>query len=299
MMNKTIVMYSLAVLLLCLTLSACRSTPTPDVEATEKAALVAIQTAQPTDTPVPPTNTPVPPTDTPAPTDTLVPPTNTPTPTDTPDPTPTSVPPTDTPTPTHTPAPPTDTPTPAPPTSTPTPSISAEQQFEQGIAYFQNEQWDEAIAAFQTVIQLNPQVGEAYGWLGYSYVYGPQAYEPAIAALEQYLQLVPDADNRSEVLADIEQMRIIMTIPAGKAMFVFYNYSGETWLVDVGSYSLEVPPNPPDRTYTQATLVIEPGTYTWQAHSMDAGYYITDSTGNIAFDFTLGVGEFYQTSCCN
>jgi len=109
--------YLIALLLLCITVSACASTPTPDVEATEQAALAATQAAQPTDTPVPPTDTPVPSTNTPTPTDTPVPPTDTPTPTDTP------VPPTDTPTPTDTPIPPTDTP--APPTDTPTPAATA------------------------------------------------------------------------------------------------------------------------------------------------------------------------------
>ncbi|GAB4528136.1 MAG: hypothetical protein Kow0063_04050 [Anaerolineae bacterium] len=47
--------------LMSLVLAACRSTPTPDIEATVQAAIAATQTAQPTQMPVPePTNTPTP-----------------------------------------------------------------------------------------------------------------------------------------------------------------------------------------------------------------------------------------------
>ena len=82
------------------------------------------------------------------------------------------------------------------------------------------------------------------------------------------------------------------------ALFVFKNYSGEDWDVDIGTYFLQVPVNSPDREYTYTTLVIEPGTYTWQAHSPGGGYYITDSNGNTAFEFTVAAGESYGTQCC-
>jgi hypothetical protein len=83
--------------------------PTPDIEATVRAAIAATQAAQPTDTPTPkPTKTPSP-TDTPKPTNTAIPtdtpkPTNTPIPTDTPKPTNIPIP-TDTPKPIDTPTP--------------------------------------------------------------------------------------------------------------------------------------------------------------------------------------------------
>ena len=76
-----------------LLLTACAE-PTPDVEATKRAALPTTQAAKPTATPLPPpftpkpTDTPVPPTDTPPPTQSPIPPTDTPLPsTHTPTPT--------------------------------------------------------------------------------------------------------------------------------------------------------------------------------------------------------------------
>jgi hypothetical protein len=278
---------------------ACSGTPTPDQEAIVQAVETPTQVVQPTDTPVPATETPVLPTSTSTPTETPVPPTNTPTPTDTPEP------PTDTPTPTDTPAP-VDTPTPAPPTVTPTSEISAAAfHYEQGLEYYQQEQWAQAIGEFQEAIRLDPEFGLAYEGLGYSHAFNEEL-EPAITALETYLNLVPEAENRAEVESDIQLMREMLAsqdtpefdIPPGMALFVFKNYSGENWIVDIGSYLLEVPPNPPDREFTYSTLAIEPGTYTWQAHSADAGYYITDSAGNKAFEFTVAAGEMYGTQCC-
>lgn len=302
--------------LVILILTACASsTPTPNVEATVQAAVKATETSKPTSTPVPPTATPVPPTNTPVPTDTPVPPTATPTatstPTDTATPTETAVPPTKTPTPTKvptktpTPAPPTATPTPAPPTATPT--VSADEYLQKGFEYYEKEQWDQAIAEFKKAIEVDPNSGIAYGGLGYSYVFGPKDYEAAIKALEKYLQLTPDAKDKAEVEADLQKLREMASakpnpqfdIPPGKSLFYFANYSGEQWNVDIGSYFLEVPPNKPGQEYNLVTIVIEPGTYTWQAHSASAGYYITDGSGNRAFEFTVAAGEAYGTSCCN
>ncbi len=278
-----------------LLLAACaESTPTPDVEATAQAALEATQAAQPTDTPTPaptktstPTNTPIPPTNTPTSTNTPVPPTNTPAPTKTPTLTPT-------------PAPPTATSTPAPPPPTPTPAISpAEAHLEQGIAYYDQEKWDEAIAEFQEAIRLDPEFGVAYGWLGYSYALGPGDLEKAIAALEKYLQLVPEAEDRAQVEADLQQMRQDLAqasprfeVPPGKALFVFTNYTDVDWSIDVGPYHLDVPAWKGGE-YPLSTVAIDPGTYTWQAHSPGGGYYITDDSGNTAFEFTVAAGEIY------
>ena len=64
------------------------------------------------------------------------------------------------------------------------------------------------------------------------------------------------------------------------------------------SRGLDVPANPSDREFTYYTLVIDPGTYTWQAHSVGGGYYITDNKGNKAFEFTVAPDEMYGTQCC-
>ena len=295
-----------AILLLFALLAACSS-------ADEEAAVAEVTEAPteappPTDTPVPPTDTPVPPTDTPEPpTDTPVPPTDTPVP-----PTDTPVPPTDTPTPTETPLPtdtpmPEDTPTPEPPTATFTPETSPiEEAFERGAQFYEQEEYDNAIAEFQEVIRLAPDFGVAYAYLGYSYAFGPEDYGSAIEALQTYLNLEPDAEDKAEVEQDIQILQNLVAnqqdpqfeIPPGMALFVFRNYSGEDWNVDIGPYFLQVPANPPDQEYIHATIAIEPGTYKWQAHSPGGGYYITDEHNNTYFEFTVAAGEMYGTQCC-
>jgi hypothetical protein len=226
------------VVIISLGLAACGPTPTPVPTDTPTPV-------PPTDTPVPPTDTPVPPTDTPVPpTDTPVPPTDTPT----------LVPPTDTPTP----VPPTDTPAPAPPAPTPAPApipvaSAAEEHFDKGFDYFQQEKWDEAIAEFQEAIRLDPEFGEAYEGLGYSYV-NKGEFEKAIEALEKYLQLEPDASDRAQVEAHIQQMRDIIgfrppccePLQPGKGAIWFINYIGETVRVDMSPYYFEVPPKQGD-----------------------------------------------------
>jgi len=295
----------IAVLLLLALLTACSSAgeEVAVVEATE----APTETPQPTDTPEPPTDTPEPPTDTPEPpTDTPTPaPTDTPTPTETP-------PPTDTPTPTETPLPtdtptPEDTPTPAPPTATSTPETSpAAEALDRGAQFYKQKDYDKAIAEFQEVIRLDSEFGVAYAYLGYSYAFGPKDYGSAIEALQTYLNLEPNAEDKAQVEQDIQTLQNLLAsqgdtqfdIPPGKALFVFRNYSGEDWDVDIGSYFLQVPANPPGQEYLHATIVIEPGTYTWQAHSPGGGYYITDSNNNTSFEFTVAAGEMYGTQCC-
>ena len=257
-MRNTIIPISLlAMLLLGLALTACLpwlrsagqgAAPTPDAEATQQAALLATQAAQPSPTPVPPTATPAPPTYTPVPpTDTPVPPIKAPVPpTATRKPTATPLPATDTPTPalpTDTPVP-TNTPAPTRPPATPTQAVSAaEQHMQQGFGYFEQEAWDQAIAEFDEAVRLDPQLGLAYLGLGYSYALGPGDMARAIPALEKYLQLVPDAENRAEVQADIGLMRQQLAsvgpcCPAmepGKGLLWLENFVGEPLQVDFGT----------------------------------------------------------------
>ncbi len=304
----------LALLVLGLALTACGG-PTPDVAATQQAALAATQAAQPTNTPLPPPNTPLPPTNTPLPPTNTPPPTPTPLPpTATPAPTNTPLPPTETPTsvPTPTPLPPTATPlptkapTPVPPTKTPVPAVSpAEEHVKQGFSYYDQKAWDKAIAEFQEAIRLDPKFGYAYLGLGYSYIFGPKDYPKALDALQTYLNLMPDADNKAQVQADIEALRQAIAsnplagiqIPEGKAVFYFKNYTGELWQIDVGPYFFEVPPKSADQEYNLGTIFVDPGKYTWSAHSLSK-YYLVDDAGNRAFDITLGPGDAYGSGCC-
>jgi hypothetical protein len=243
---KAIVIPLLVALGVCIAMAGCGATPEPT--ATPVPPTDTPTPVPPTDTPVPPTDTPVPPTDTPTP----VPPTDTPTPVP---PTDTPVPPTDTPVPpTPTPVPPTDTPTPAPPAPTPIPVTSpAEEHFEKGFEYFQQEKWDEAIAEFQEAIRLDPEFGAAYEGLGYSYVRKGE-FAQAIEALEKYLQLEPDASDRTQVETDIQLMRDILAaqppccepLQPGKGRIWFENWIGEIVQVDVGPNFYEVPPKQGD-----------------------------------------------------
>ncbi|MFC1976193.1 hypothetical protein ACFLXQ_07325 [Chloroflexota bacterium] len=288
------------ILLLSFLLSACSSTPTPDIEATVQAAVAATQAAQPPNTSVP-TDTPEPPTPT------LIP-TNTPEP---PPPTNTPVPPTDTPAPTNTSEPPTDTPTPAPPTSTFTPTISpAKNHFEQGLEYFDQEQWEAAIVEFEEVVRLDPGFSEVYLVLGYSYDLGPKDLEKSIESLEKYLQLVPNDSKRAEIEADIAQKRTILAsqptypadleVPEGKALFVVVNSTGQALRFDIGPHNFEVSPNVPPNENTVGTFVLDPGTYSWIGIYTIPGNMmpITDATDKRSFEFTVAAGDIYAINCC-
>jgi tetratricopeptide (TPR) repeat protein len=94
-----------------------------------------------------------------------------------------------------TPPPPTEIPptaTPAP-TSTPvpTPAPSADDHIEQGLAYLEQDQLDEAAAEFQKAIELDPENAVAHRNLGTAY--GEQGeYEEAVAAYEKAIEIDPD-----------------------------------------------------------------------------------------------------------
>jgi tetratricopeptide (TPR) repeat protein len=277
-------------LVLAVALAACEA-PAPQAGTPQAAAT---QAAPPPDTPAPPSPTPVPPTPTPAP------------PTDTPAPTATPVPPTETP------APPTSTPTrapapaPAPPTATPGRS-AAEQaalHVERGFDEYEAQNYDGAIAEFQKAIQVDPEAGYAYLGLGFSYAFGPGDWARAVEALETYLRLVPDAENRADVVAAIQEMRSFasdpvagISVPEGKAVFYFKNYTGQVWQVDFGPYFLEVPPRKPDEEVNIGTIVVDPGTYTWSAHSLD-NYYLAGEDGHNTWEVTLAPGDVYGSGCC-
>jgi len=312
--------------LFCFILSACSTAPTPDLAATEQAIAQATEAAQPTDTPTAtPTNTPVPPTDTPTATATNTPtPTNTPTETSTPTETFTPTPlPTDTPTNTPTPIPPTETPTTVPiDTATPEPiseesssqaiepvGESAEQagiddvasaHYERAVEYLNQENYSEAVAELQAVITLQPDVAEAYAMLGYAYAFSGQL-ELSLQTFEKYLSFEVDAEDRADVEAIMQEIRDLMAggapsgfdVPPGKALFVFTNYTDVAWNVDVGPHFLEVPGRGPNESEVVRTIELDPGTYTWKAHSPGGDYYITDENSNSAFEFTVAEGQVY------
>jgi tetratricopeptide (TPR) repeat protein len=183
-------------------------------------------------------------------------------------------------------------------------AAEAEVHLQQASEYYDAEKYDQAIAEFQKAIQLDPEFAYAYLGLGYSYAFGPQDWAKPIEALETYLQLMPDAENRAQIEADIQEMHRLandpiagIQIPEGKALFYFRNYTGQVWQIDVGPYFLEVPPRQPDQEVNIGTIFVDPGTYTWSAHSLDNSSLV-DEHGNTAFEITLGPGDMYGSGCC-
>ena len=219
----------------------------------------------PTNTSPPPTETPLPPTNTPLPTATPLSPTSTPLPTDTPVPPP----------PTNTPLPPTEIPlptdTPPPPPPAASSAGSALQHFEKGFEHFQNEQWDEAIASLEQAIILEPDFSLAYQYVGLSYAFKGE-FEIGIANLERYLQLSPEANNRAEVEAMIQDIRNVMTSPAadlppGKGGIVMQNCRGDDITVDIIPIDifLELPRRTEQGCTRSEVVVLDPGEYATRA----------------------------------
>jgi tetratricopeptide (TPR) repeat protein len=184
--------------------------------------------------------------------------------------TPTAVLPISTPVPTA--LPPTDTPAPAAPTPAPPAVSPAQEHFEKGLEYGNQDKWDEAIAEFQEAIRIDSEFGDAYWGLGYSYLAKGELGK-AIEALEKYLQLEPDASDRAEVEALIQQMQDILAsqpppaggpccqpLQPGKGAIWFENWIGEIVQVDVGPNFYEVSPKQGD---TPGCLCpqLDPGRY--------------------------------------
>ena len=174
----------------------------------------------------------------------------------------------------------------------------------EGFDYLDQEKYDQAIAAFEQAIGLDAAYGPAYLGLGYAYAFGSSNLPQAIQALETYLELVPDDSDRASIEDDLAYLKELLAqqepaynIPAGKALFVFRNSCSADWNIDIGPYFVQVPAKPGDKEYAEATVVIDPGTYTWKAHSPGGGYYMVDGSGNQVFEFSVAAGEVHTESC--
>lgn len=294
-MTKVLSLLLIAFLVISCTSQSTSNTPPKAQEVAQAATpkpATATSAPSPTNSPTP-TDTPLPPTATPTSTHTPLPPTSTATSTSTSTPTAT---PTSTATPTDTPVPPTATPTPTDTPVPPKPTPSAADHLGQAQAFFKTGDGASAITELQTALQQQPDLAEAYKLLGL--IYNQQGnLEGGIKALEQYVQLATEANDKAEIQAQIQGMRDKLAskqfgeIPPGKALFVFINYSGDQWNVDVGPYFLEVPPKPVDKDIFFLTQAIEPGSYTWMASSPGGGSRAEDASGHGAFDFTVAAGE--------
>jgi len=76
---------------------------------------------------------------------------------------------------------------------------NAQNEFDQGLALFNNGRYQEAVVRFQKATELDPNFGRAYLYLGRSYV-SLRSWGQALAPLRQAYRLVPD-DTKGEVLA--------------------------------------------------------------------------------------------------
>ncbi len=76
-------------------------------------------------------------------------------------------------------------------------------------------------------------------------------------------------------------------VPAGKALFVFYNDSSEDFTVEVGAYALEVAAG------EIGTQALTPGSYDWEAYTED-GDYLADEDDNTLFEFTVAAGDMHE-----
>jgi tetratricopeptide (TPR) repeat protein len=172
------------------------------------------------------------------------------------------------------------------------------EKVDEGIAYLEQEQWDQAIAAFNEAAQLDPNFPLTYAGLGYGYL-NKGELESALQNFQTYLQLAPPgAADRADVEDIVQKINEVLAgqaapggydVPEGKALFVFHNNSGEDFNVDVGPHLLEVPAG------QTGQVVLDPGTYTWKGHSPGGGYYITDGSGNSAFEFSVAAGDVHET----
>ena len=75
---------------------------------------------------------------------------------------------------------------------------NAQNEFDLGLALFNQGRYQEAAAHFQKATELDPNFGRAFLYLGRAYV-SLQSWSLALTALRRAYQLVPD-DTKSEVL---------------------------------------------------------------------------------------------------
>ena len=83
--------------------------------------------------------------------------------------------------------------------------------------------------------------------------------------------------------------------PPGKALFVFYNYTGEDWNIDVGPHLLQVPATKLGEPYAVVSLELEPGTYTLMGSSPATGRQIHTMDGGLYIEFTVQAGDVYPS----
>ncbi|MFB0508607.1 MAG: tetratricopeptide repeat protein, partial [Thermodesulfobacteriota bacterium] len=69
--------------------------------------------------------------------------------------------------------------------------VKANEKYNQGLSYFQDDRYQEAIESFKQAIQLEPDSAEAHCNLGNCYIQLGR-YQEAIDACKQAIRIEPD-----------------------------------------------------------------------------------------------------------
>lgn len=108
---------------------------------------------------------------------------------------------------------------------------NAKAHYNLGLAYAKSEQYEQAIPAYQEALRYDSSVVTAYIELGIVYTRLDQP-EDAIANFETYLELVPDADNRAAVEAEIARLSAAGSLDEGLALVEAGDWAGAVAFYD-------------------------------------------------------------------
>lgn len=170
---------------------------------------------------------------------------------------------------------------------------SAVTRFEQGLSYFDDENWSAALAEFEAVTRLEPNAAPSYKYLGFTQ-FLTEDYDGAKASLTRYLQLAPNSDDRERVedlIARIDlgpnryqtPLGAVVEIPADKALIVVINYTADPVIVDIEGQAYEIDGKNRNPDGGEVAVPIWPGRHAIQAHAMDGS-----AAGKAEFDIAAG-----------
>jgi TolA-binding protein len=94
-------------------------------------------------------------------------------------------------------------------TPAPTATFTARALYEQGIALYESENYDDAIAVFSRAIELDPDYADSHRGLGDAY-YALEQYEDALASYRRYLELETESPDET-VLERVQALEARLT----------------------------------------------------------------------------------------
>ncbi len=144
---------------------------------------------------------------------------------------------------------------------------------DQGIEYANDKQWQNAIEQFKLAVALEPDLGIAYEYLGYSYAHNKE-FENGKQNLERYVELVPDAADRADVEDAIQQLQETITstppdvdFPEGQGALLIHNCRGDQVTSDVipAGVFVELKRRTPENCTDSELIFLDPGSYSIRA----------------------------------